>query len=295
MNFEEAKKRIDLLDHFDYSLRLFEENYQELLSVINFMCNERVGLELFSVVNRWKLRDVQTLLGFKLHNYVCAAKSLIDHSRALYRRVYTEKAPKFDDYESEVKSRFEKNALSKFVEFLRTYCQHEKLPSIGTSMKFDSQSDDGFVFSVNVSSSELLKSSCINSLAKKFINDQGENIDLKITIETYHSQVTSFYQWARDKQQELHSNDIELVNQEYKSQRITAINRFIESYAMNENSGTVKEQLCTVLPVDVYRELDEHKDDELKWLDCAIAIIENDVVLPEPIKKSLRNKAGVRA
>lgn len=295
MNLDEAKKRIDLLNHFDYSLRLFEENYQELLSVINFMCNERVGLELFSVVNRWKLRDVQTLLGFKLHNYVCAAKSLVDHSRVLYRRVYTENAPKFDDYEGEVKARFEDNPLSKFVEFLRTYCQHEKLPHIGTNMKFDSQSDDGFIFSVTINSSELLKSSSIKSLPKKFIKDQGDNIDLKSTIETYHSQVKNFYEWVSERQQELHSKDIELVNQKFQSERIIAINRFIASYAMHEQSGTIKEQLSTVLPLDVYRELDVHKDNEPAWLEHAIAIIEHDVVLPESIKVSLRSKAGVRA
>ncbi len=295
MNLDEAKKRIDLLNHFDYSLRLFEENYQELLSVINFMCNERVGLELFSVVNRWKLREVQTLLGFKLHNYVCSAKSLVDHSRVLYRRVYTENAPKFDDYESEVKARFEDNPLSKFVEFLRTYCQHEKLPNIGTNMKFDTQSDDGFIFSVTINSSELLKSSSIKSLPKKFIKDQGNNIDLKSTIETYHSQVKDFYQWVSERQQELHSKDIELVNQKFQSERITAINHFIASYATHEKSGTIKEQLSTILPFDVYRELDAHKDDDPTWLEHAIAIIERDVVLPESIKVSLRNKAGVRA
>lgn len=290
MSLDEAKNRIELLRHFDYSLRLFESNYQELISVIDFMSDERVGLELFAVVNRWKLDEVLTHLGFKLHNYVCAAKSLVDHSRVLYRRVYTEKAPKFDDYESEVKVRFEENQLSKFVEFLRTYCQHEKLPSIGTSMRFDSQSDEGFVFTVTADSDELLKSSSIKSLAKKFIREQGGSIDLRKAINDYHTQVTDFYQWVRDRQQEFHSEDISLVSKLFQEERLKAINGFITSYSMHERSGTVKEQLCTVLSRDTYRELEQYKDNEAKWLERAIEVIESDVVLPEVIKSSLRGK-----
>ncbi|WP_447172096.1 hypothetical protein [Shewanella sp. 0m-8] len=105
---EQIKQRIGLLEHFDYSLALFESNYKELMSVIDFMCDEKVGLELFSVVNRWKLHECQMLLGFKLHNYICAAKSLVDHSRVLHQRVYKKQSIPFGDYESEVKTRFMK-------------------------------------------------------------------------------------------------------------------------------------------------------------------------------------------
>lgn len=293
MRLDEAKNRIELLRHFDYSLRLFESNYQELISVIDIMCDERVGLELFAVVNRWKLDEVLTHLGFKIHNYVCSAKSLVDHSRVLYCRVYTEKAPKFDDYESEVKVRFDENPLSKFVEFLRTYCQHEKLPSIGTSMRFDSQSDEGFVFTVTADSDELLKSRSIKSLAKKFIREQGDSIDLRKAINGYHTQVTDFYQWVRDRQQEIHSEDASLVNRHFQEERVKAINSFVTSYSMHECSDTVKDQLCTVLSRDTYRDIEKYKDDEAQWLERAIEIIESDVVLPEAIKSSLRGKVLV--
>ncbi|WP_421225792.1 hypothetical protein [Aeromonas enteropelogenes] len=290
MSLDEAKNRIDLLKHFDYSLRLFDSNYQELISVIDFLCNEKVGLELFAVVNRWKLEEVLTHLGFKLHNYVCAAKSLIDHSRVLYRRVYKENEHMFDDYEVEVKARFDENTLSKFIEFLRTYCQHEKLPSIGTVMRFDSQSNEGFIFSVTIDSTELLKSSSIKSMAKRFIRAQGDGIDLRKIIDDYHTQVREFYQWVRERQQEIHSKDISLVNIKYRGGRINAIHKFIEFYSMHECSGTIREQLCTVLAKDNYRELEQYRDDDITWLESAINIIENDVELPEAIKVSLRSK-----
>lgn len=257
------------------------------------MCDERVGLKLFAVVNRWKLDEVLVHLGFKLHNYVCAAKSLIDHSRVLYHRVYTETAPKFGNYESEVKKRFEEDPLSKFVEFLRTYCQHEKLPSIGTSMKFDSHSNEGFIFTATIDSAELLKSSSIKSLAKKFIREQGDSIDLRKTINSYHAQVTDFYAWVKDRQQELHSADISLVNDYFQRERVKAINDFVSSYSIHESSGSVKEALCTVLSRDKYRELEQYKDDEAKWLECAIDVIESDICLPEAIKTSLRSKVRI--
>ncbi|MCM2131960.1 hypothetical protein [Larsenimonas rhizosphaerae] len=293
MSLDEARDRINLLRHFDYSLKLFENNYQELLSVIDFLCDEKVGLELFSVINRWKLNEVLFHLGFKLHNYVCAAKSLIDHARVLYRRVYEEKVLKFKDYEEEVRARFEKDALSKFVEFLRSYCQHEKLPFINASMEFDSQSEEGFVFNVYLDSSELLKSSSIKSLPKSFIKQKGDNINLRNVVNDYHFKVTDFYRWVKIKQQEIHNEDFELLRICFKDEQVRAISNFISSYYDSKGTSSIKEQFYTILSEDNYKELEQYKENETKWLECAIELIESNVVLPEGIKADLKARVNV--
>ncbi|NRB22832.1 hypothetical protein [Shewanella sp.] len=295
MNIEQVKQRIDLLDHFDYSLALFESNYKELMSVIDYMCDEKVGLELFAIVNRWKLYECQKHLGFKLHNYICAAKSLVDHSRVLYRRVYEKQSIKFDDYESEVKARFDNNSLSKFVEFLRTYAQHEKLPAISSGFSFDSQSDEGFIFTVSLDSSELLKSSSIKSLAKKYIREQDDGIDIKLVLSTYHKQVCDFYDWVKERQNEIHYEDLRALNKEYVKERKLAIERFVSSFSPLGHRGSVKELLYDVLSIDDYKHLEQFNENESMWLEQALSIIELEVngVIPFKIKENLREQCAV--
>ncbi|MEZ8542053.1 hypothetical protein AB6C74_04365 [Vibrio splendidus] len=294
MSLADARKRINVLDHFDYPLALFESNYNELMSVLDFMCNERVGLELFAIVNRWKLQECQTHLGFKLHNYVCAAKSLVDHSRVLYRRVYEKQSIDFEDYEAEVKSRFEENELSKFVEFLRTYAQHEKLPTISSGFSFDSKSDEGFVFTVSLDSAELLCSSSIKSLPKKFIREQGDSIDVKSVLTRYHQQIRDFYEWVKERQSDIHREDITLFNAEYLKERQKAVEHFVSSIPQNGHRGSIREQLYEVLTIKDYQSLEQYSENDGKWLEQALIIIESEAMqkIPDHVKACLRTQCS---
>ncbi|MFN3881519.1 MAG: hypothetical protein ACK4L8_08845 [Nitrincola lacisaponensis] len=296
MSLEDARQRIKLLKHFDYSLALFESNYKELMSVFNYMCDNRVGIELFAIINSWKLYECQKNLGFKLHNYVCAAKSLVDHSRVLYTRVYKKQSINFGDYESEVKARFDENSLSKFVEFLRTYSQHEKLPTIISSLSFDAQSNDGFIFTVTLDSAELLRSSSINSLSKKFIYEQGDSIDIKTALISYHQQICGFYNWVKARQNDIHSEDMSLLNAQYVKERRKALKRFISTVPQTGYRGSIKEQLYEVLTDDDYKQLDQYSNNESQWLEQALLLIESEVnqKIPDEVKAYLKSQCSIQ-
>ncbi|ELD3372202.1 hypothetical protein RKK48_003470 [Vibrio cholerae] len=288
MKFEQVKQRIDLLEHFDYSLALFEANYHELISIIDFMCNERVGVELFSITNRWKLHECQVHLGFKLHNYVCAAKSLIDHSRVLYSRLYKKNEINFDGYEDQVKIRFVDNSLSKFIEFLRSYSQHEKLPTISSSFSFDSQSDEGFVFKVLLVGDELMKSSQIKSQAKAYIRE-NEELDIRKVLSDYHNQVREFYEWVKARQNEIHKDDLAAINEFNLRNRVESLTKFIDSFVYEGMRGTVQERFYEVLTPEEFKALDKYKNDNKEWLENALQVIKEQtgISLPTSIQENL--------
>lgn len=296
MSLVDAGQRIKLLKHFDYSLALFESNYKELMSVFDYMCDERVGIELFAIVNRWKLYECQRHLGFKLHNYVCAAKSLVDHSRVLYRRVYEKHLIDFSDYEAEVKARFDENSLSKFVDFLRTYSQHEKLPTIASSLSFDTHSNDGFIFTVTLDSAELLRSSSIKSLPKEFIRGQGDSIDIIAILTSYHQQICDFYNWVKTRQNDIHSEDVGFLNAQYFEERRKALERFITTAPQAVHRGSIKEQLYEVLTDDEYKHLDQYSSNENKWLEQALLLIESEVnqKIPDEVKVYLKSQCSLK-
>lgn len=290
LSIEQISERISLIQHFDYSLRLFEFNYRELMGVVDFMCEESNGLELFAIVNEWKLYEYQALLAFRLHNYVCAAKSLIDHSRVLYKRVYVKGNIDFVDYQVEVDSRFVKNELIQFVSFLRNYTQHEKIPIIFSNFSFDSASDDGFIFTACLEPSELLGASSIPALAKKYITSQSDKIDIKSVFVTYHQQICEFYEWFKGRQDKLHSVDLMALRNESAKHEAIIFENFLYAFSKESNNNSVKEKLYPLLSAVDYKFLDQYKEYDSVWLDQAFIVIEKKFGknLPAEIKESLR-------
>lgn len=291
MPIKEYREQIRQLKHFDFSLKLFESNYRELMAVMNLIDDERIGLELFSQVNAWKLYDFLTHVSFKLHNYVCSAKSLIDHSRVLYSRVYGNNENNFQDYIEEVKDKFENNQLTKFIEFLRTYCQHEMLPKISSTMSFDMQSGKPPLFKLSLNSKTLLESSSIKSLAKGYISSQGEKIDLKDTVQQYHRQIILFHSWVKDRQAQIHSEEIKLLNSQHQLYRKNTLSDFIANFNdMERTTHNLKDYFYLLLSDDDFRQLDQYSQNENQWLNKAIERLEVYIIIPEEIKGKLRNK-----
>lgn len=290
MELEQVKERLQKLNHFDFSLRLFEANYNELLIVLNALHDEKQQLELSGVVNQWKLEDFLCHISFKLHNYVCAAKSLVDHSRVLYSRVYGQDELKFQDYTQEIKTRFDCNELTKFVEFLRNYCQHETTPTIVHSMSFDSRSSEGFVFTVSLDGNSLLQASRIGSLAKKYIQSHGPQIDLRFVMEQYHHQIISFHQWVRQRQSEIHSDDIKRLDIEFEREMKKSALGFVKGKERLLSTKNVKDCFCVVLTQEDYRCLEPYSNNEHLWLDMAIKRVSAYVDIPQELIEILRKK-----
>ncbi len=292
VEINDSLQRIELVSHFNYSLQLFDANYEELISLIDFMCEEKNGLHLFAIINHWKLSELQVHLGFKLHNFVCAAKSLVDHSRVLYKRFYTKQGIEFPEYISEVKSRFDNNTLSKFIEFLRTYSQHEKLPTIGSTFTFDSSNDDGFIFKITLNSNELLKSSSIGALAKDYINTQGDKIIIKNVITEYHKQIHSFYKWFNSKQSIHLKSDFDVVDRYTNSLYLQNFRNFISTFEIKNDISSIKEYFISLLSANDYKLLDVYSEDLNTWLNKAFSLIESNSSesIPDDIKNAIQSQ-----
>jgi hypothetical protein len=77
-----------------------------------------------------------------LHNFVAAAKSLVDHTRVAYRDLYAASGA-IPQYQTEVDRRFVNDPLSKFIAGLREMAQHVRLPMVSVQFHLENHAPRG--------------------------------------------------------------------------------------------------------------------------------------------------------
>ena len=208
MAMPEYRLRQQLLA-FNTSIYIFDQNFAELHRLIDFLLNSREGQMLTAERNRDKLRKVQIDIIRRLHNFVAASLSLVDHTRNLYKKIYADNGL-FSEYQARVDGEFVTDPLSQFVKCLRHYCQHYRAPDIGIKVSV-TQSEDGMVEqrqSVLILD-DLKTFDKWNSTAKKYMSSLQEDVDILEVATFYREKVMAFYQWFQSRQLEIHSAELE--------------------------------------------------------------------------------------
>src|SRR5262249_2764892 len=150
-----------------------------------------------------------------LHNFVASALTVVDHTRVMYRELYSE-ANIFPEYQLEVDRRFVKDPLIQFVQKLRHLAQHVRLPDVSYIVSGD-MSDFGRRLLLR--KSDLLEFSGWNAPAQKFLDSAPDEIDLADVVQKYQEKIRTFYKWMVTRQQEIHSSDIERVEKVQEEMR----------------------------------------------------------------------------
>lgn len=178
------------------SLYVFEHNYLQLKKLLDVYMDKEKALTLWSnpgIQDSFHL-EVMRLL----HNYVASVKSLVDHTRMLYRQQYGEKNS-FPEYVDEVNKRFAQNPLAQFIEDLREYCLHYKHLPIASSFNYvqEPPKED---FCIILDREALKKYSRWSSFSKAYLKMQKKDINLTNLITQYYNLVIEFHKWIRSKQ-----------------------------------------------------------------------------------------------
>src|SRR5450759_220200 len=110
----------------ELSLCIFDQNYIELRLLILRITDGAVGMHVGQQSNRLLLDATLRELGRLLHNFIAAAKSLVDHTRRLYKKHYTNIS--IPEYQEKLRNRFAEDPQIQFVQSLRSYVLHYQVP-----------------------------------------------------------------------------------------------------------------------------------------------------------------------
>jgi hypothetical protein len=169
---------IDSLKETEY---IYEKNCSELVDNLSYSEETRNDLKR------------------KLHNFLTANSTIIDHTRILLKN-----CPEIrEEVELKIKNEFADSPLSNFIKNLRNYITHYSLPLTKRPLKLDNK-----VFKIGgvlFDKETLLEWSGWNKQSKVFINESESELKVGEIITEHYNKMVSFYEWLDN-----------LIQREYK-------------------------------------------------------------------------------
>jgi len=190
----------------------------------------RFILELFDVRHPERVDGRVTEACRLLMNFLASAKMLVDHTRNHVRDLYVGHVFA-DEHEDQRKLRFATDPLARFVQQLRDYNLHRRIPAVQCRMEIEAPNDGGvprtYVF---LNTEGLEQWDKWSPPAKKFLAER-RHLPLAIVAEEYMDIITDFYQWMWRREHEIWGEALEKVERE--QQELGELDRIVfpERYA----------------------------------------------------------------
>ena len=155
-----------------------------------------------------KTEELQAELIRLFHNYLAAAKSLVDHTRA-----YVEQWHAGDEfhlkYQDRIKSSFVDSSVSKMTLDLRNYLMHRGLPPSTIRERFEIGAKKPPEIKILFRASSMTDWKGWSSKSKEYMKEHGSYFELKPLVAEYQNLVSSFYKWFSSELHEMHKSELE--------------------------------------------------------------------------------------
>ena len=202
-----AHHRIEAIAHAHY---VFRRNYQELKNALDKGTDPGSILPIHDVRRRGDLDIVLMEVRRLLHNFLAAAKTVIDQTRVIITDGYRDHTF-FERYKKEIQVRFATEPTANFVQDLRNYLLHYGLPAtfsritLSSGIHADGQTIDA---KITLSTDSLLSWDGWSQPSRDLLKKAGRDVDLEETARTYAASVDDFHQWLTAELTDIHSVDL---------------------------------------------------------------------------------------
>lgn len=203
-----------------FTLNIFRMNAQELIEITRRVNDPDEGIRLMAVANRDAGSQTHREVTRRVHNFVAAALTLIEHTRIFMREHYGD-TPMLQRYQAKVDAEFRNQPLARFIQDLRNYILHNGLPNSEMYINFQSnpvQPGTGELETgIHIRTVSLLEWRNWSAPARTFIGNCGEFVDIRNIAESYTGNVLSFHDWLQDELDQFHSADLDELGALQKS------------------------------------------------------------------------------
>lgn len=203
----QIKLRLKTLWH---SYWIFHRNYVELQKYLEEIQKLPTFFQWISVDAYIERDQVLLELTRMLHNFLSSAMMLVDHTRALVKLWYDQHIF-FQQYDSEIKNRFRKSDLHRFIQCLRNYTLHYLLPLPHVNLSFSRNSlSEEFVnhSAIVLSRKQLLQWKGWDQKARSYLQSNDGDIVLGDLLNEYFKIVHDFHSWMHKQLQEIHEDEL---------------------------------------------------------------------------------------
>lgn len=200
---------------FDRSLRVFASNADELSRFLGESQEPATAFQLWARDNREGFERFLDEVDRLLHNFVAGAMTLRDHARRLRRKLLPD--DETDNLAAECQARidadFTNSPLAQFVEGLRNFVLHRRLPVARGSLSWSAGGQ--FESRIVLYPSDLLQSRRLrrSPLATRYIEDAGDDIAIGDVVTDYRAVVVAFHDWFRSALLTRHRSNLDALGQ----------------------------------------------------------------------------------
>ncbi len=127
---------------FQNSYRVFIGNHRELKRFLAYIAEPTVAAPLWEETHRERLDQARWEVLRLFHNYVASALSLVDVTRRFMNKNYAGTVF-FNEYQVRISNTFDEAPLHRFVQGLRVYTLHRRLPAMRVTMHLKRREDGG--------------------------------------------------------------------------------------------------------------------------------------------------------
>ncbi|HGM7034813.1 TPA: hypothetical protein ACKQDS_002560 [Serratia marcescens] len=213
----EGTRYLDRAHQRSFSLNVFQMNAIELIEATQRVKDPYQGMLLMMEKNREAGLQAHRELNRHVHNFVSSSLTLVEHTRVFMRKHYAG-TKLFETYEMQVIATFAKSPVAQFVQGLRNYMLHKGLPNSSMFMKFATSPGamDGsgtMETGVRYDTTSLLDWKDWKPVARTYIEQAGEHLDVHEFTQDYLTLVNQFHEWLDATLAMHHHSDLQELNQ----------------------------------------------------------------------------------
>lgn len=193
-----------------FTYNIFQGNYSELQKACAIVEDQQIGLELMLQSNRVQGLQAHMEVMRLFHNFLAAAKSLVDHTRVFVDHYY-DGTPFKDAYTQKIRNEIAEDPLIKFIQDLRNYMLHRGLPSGAMSLSMTNNPDTGeqtMETTVSIDKEKLLEWQNWTKGSQTFLSTAPVNIKISELSDAYGKKIETFYEWFDNKLKHYHRHDL---------------------------------------------------------------------------------------
>lgn len=194
-----------------FTLNVFQGNWSDLQKTCDLIENPHSGLRLMhaDMEQGNHLAHMEALRHF--HNFLAAAKSLVDHTRFFIEDHYAG-TPMQDAYKQKIECDLSQDPLVKFVQDLRNYMLHRELPDSSMSINVSTIENSiakNLTTTITIDKASLLAWSGWTKPSLKHLNSADARISIPSISTPYGEKILNFYRWFDSKLAKYHQTEID--------------------------------------------------------------------------------------
>ena len=211
----DANRIIPIVSPLSTTYRVFSDNADSLVTSLEDLQNQTI--KLWQDNRQAEVDEAHIEIIRLLHNFLAAAKTLVDHTRVVVQTLYNSTHPFRVEYDERKDLQFKYSELSHFVHDLRNYALHRRIPVTNATLTV-APARDRLISTVCLSVDSLRQWDGWSKTTKLYLQNLRDKLPLLYVMEPYKELVSEFNSWMVNRIKEIHAKEFREVDK-YRTDR----------------------------------------------------------------------------